>query len=196
MLQVHYSNCIEPLVVPLAQAVEEDQRRDPFTPVTIIVPNRSVSQFLRFQLAQRLGIAANLKFRQLRRFLQELIEDAAPEQAIISVEAIQLLLYHQLLDPALLARPALEPVRQWIEVGEGNEEQAIRRIQLSGRLARLFEEYRFSRLDLLKAWGKGQLLDEGGAWSRSERWQRQRALHPDVQRAAPLRAVQVVFNVS
>ncbi|MEE2643847.1 MAG: exodeoxyribonuclease V subunit gamma [Myxococcota bacterium] len=190
---MHYSNQIEPLVAPLAASIERAQRDDPFRAITVIVPNRSVSQFLRFQLAQRLGISANIQFCQLRRFLSDLVEAAVPERALLSLEATQLLIYHQLLDRALLERPALEPVRRWLEIGEGSEERAVRRIQLSGRLARLFEEYRFSRLDLLEAWGEGRLLGEGGVWSRSERWQRglwqtiftsERRLQPALEKVA------------
>ncbi|MGD0530286.1 MAG: exodeoxyribonuclease V subunit gamma, partial [Polyangiaceae bacterium] len=54
--------------------------------------------------------------------------------------------------------------------GERPEAVDVRRVQLAARIGRLFEEYTYSRGDLLAAWSDGVALDGGHA--ETERWQR------------------------
>ena len=74
MIRLHYSNRLENLIAPLAVAVAEHQRREPLEPVSIVVPNRVVEQFVRYRLAESIGIAANLKFPILANYLAELLQ--------------------------------------------------------------------------------------------------------------------------
>ncbi|MGC4116273.1 MAG: exodeoxyribonuclease V subunit gamma [Myxococcales bacterium] len=57
--------------------------------------------------------------------------------------------------------------------GGGDSPDAVdqRRVQLSVQLSRLFEEYGFSRPDMLAAWPHRLALPEG-RWTATERWQR------------------------
>src|SRR5579862_9213192 len=74
MIRLHYSNQLENLIAPLADSVAEHQRRDPLQPLTVVVPSRVVEQFVKYQLAESLGIAANLNFPFLRTWLAEILE--------------------------------------------------------------------------------------------------------------------------
>jgi hypothetical protein len=58
MLRLFYSNHIEDLIPPLSDSVREQQARDPLDPVTIVVPGRVMEQYVKFELAERLGVAA------------------------------------------------------------------------------------------------------------------------------------------
>ena len=78
MLHVCYSNRFEVLCAPLVARIREAQERDPLTPVEIIVPNPTIEQFIRFEIAQTLGVVSNLHVRLLNRFLKQCIESVGP----------------------------------------------------------------------------------------------------------------------
>ena len=184
MLRLHYANHMEALIEPLLVRIEALQSSDPFTPITLIVPNASVAHFIRFQVAQKLGVSAHLNFHYLRRFLTEQVQEADPRIRILEAESLQLLLFEHLNTPEVLQRIELEPVRTYLDIAESPEEREGRCIQLAEQLARLFEEYGYARRDMLKAWreGKSGLKAEGesaeeinrdrGPWLRAEKWQR------------------------
>ena len=175
---------MEALVEPLLSHIEAHQEANPFTPITLIVPNASVAHFVRFQVAQKLGVSAHLDFHYLRRFLTEQVQGADPKIRILEAESLQLLLFEHLNTPEVLQRVELEPVRTYLDIAETPEEREGRCIQLAGQLARLFEEYGYARREMLTAWrqGKSGLQSEGegaeelnqrrGPWLRAERWQR------------------------
>ncbi len=184
MLKLHYANHMEALIEPLLVRIEALQVSDPFTPITIIVPNASVAHFIRFQVAQKLGVSAHINFHYLRRFLTEQVQEADPRIRILETESLQLLLFEHLNTPEVLQRIELEPVRTYLDIAESLEEREGRCIQLAQQLAQLFEEYGYARRDMLKAWreGKSGLKAEGegsedinrdrGPWLRAEKWQR------------------------
>ena len=184
MLRLHYANHMEALIEPLLARIESLQTIDPFTPITLIVPNASVAHFIRFQVAQKLGISAHLNFHYLRRFLTEQVQEADPRIRILEAESLQLLLFEHLNTPEVLQRIELEPVRTYLDIAESPEEREGRCIQLAEQLSRLFEEYGYTRRDMLTAWreGKSGLKVEGegaedvnrdrGPWLRAEKWQR------------------------
>lgn len=72
VLRLTYSNYFEELVDALCADLKEHRARSAanvFTPGEIIVPNYNVSAYLKFAIAQRLGIAANLNFQFLSKFI-------------------------------------------------------------------------------------------------------------------------------
>ena len=72
MPHLHYSNHLESLVVPLAQALET---RDPLETVDIVVPNYSLEKWISLKIAQTNGIAANLRFITLEKAIFEGFKD-------------------------------------------------------------------------------------------------------------------------
>ena len=61
-----------------------------------------------------------------------------------------------LLDDALLADPDLAPVRAYLHAaGDKAETVDVRRVQLAARVGRLFEEYTYSRAEMLAGWRRG-----------------------------------------
>ena len=172
MLNLCYGNQMEALVEPLIRHVEEAQRRDPMEPITLIIPNPSVSQFVRFQVAQHLGVSANLTFHHLRRYLSDLVQDANPKVRILEAETLQLLLFKQLSNPEVIQHISLEPVRTYLDIADSAEEREGRCIQLAAQLAAHFEEYGYARQFMLTEWRKGKHVIDDEVWGRTERWQR------------------------
>ena len=77
MIRLHYANRLENLIAPLADAVAAQQRARPLDRVTIVVPGRVIEHYLKHRVSEAIGIAANLEFPFLRRFLAKVIEEIA-----------------------------------------------------------------------------------------------------------------------
>ena len=96
MIRLHYANRLENLVAPLADAIATQQRARPLERATIVVPSRVIEHYLKHRVAERIGVAANLDFPFLRRFLAKVIETADPKLQILDVEELELVLFEGL----------------------------------------------------------------------------------------------------
>jgi len=170
MLQLHYANRLENLIEPLAEKIEAHQVSDPLKPLSIIVPNRALEQFAKYGIAERLGVAANLKFPFLRRYLAEIVERADPSIRVLEVSRLQVVLFECLRSDAHRADRAFQPIRDYIMAA--NPENAaiadLRLFELAARTAYLFQEYSISRSTMIQAWGAGKAATR----SDEELWQR------------------------
>lgn len=169
MLHLCYANRLDVLTAPLGAHVGEAQRIDPLAPVTIVVPNRSIAQFVRFRLAEQLGVAANLRFDFLERCLRRAVTEADPLLRVLDPAALRVVLYSRLRDPDFVATPALGPVRAWLGAMPEADPDA-RALELAGQLAGLFDGYARARQDMLRAWAKGPVC--GPDFADAEGWQR------------------------
>jgi len=154
MLQLHYANYFENLLGPLAQAVELHQRRDPLATLPIIVPSRAVEQFAKYGIAERLGVAANLAFPFLRRYLAGIAEQADPSIRVLEVPQLQVALFECLRSEAHRDDDALRAVREYLAAANPANDALgeLRLFELAGRVAHLFQEYSISRSAMLGAW--------------------------------------------
>ena len=172
MISLHYSNRLENLIEPLAAAVATDQQRDPLRQVQIIVPNRVVEQFVRYRIAQSLGVAANLRFPFLRNFMARLLESIDPNLKILDADDLQLILFECLRSSAHRDDSDLKPARDYIEAGSQTDADAeLRTFLLAAQLARLFREYSISRRRMIAKW-RAATRAELDTMNETERWQR------------------------
>jgi exodeoxyribonuclease V gamma subunit len=180
MLRVCTSNRTEALLEALVEKVRAERlKMGPFEPIRVVVPNRSVETYLRLNLAQALGIAANLEVTFLRKLLARVAGGAnARPSALVTAPQIEghlLALFH---DDVLLAQPVYAPVRAYLHAGQGGRDalgrDALdrRRCQLAHRLGELFEEYSTSRAEMVHAWVKGPQLADQPIFAETEAWQR------------------------
>lgn len=170
MIHLWYSNHLEKLVVALADAIHSE-RTDPLTPITIVVPNRNIATFLKFELARLHGIAANLD----TIFVNQFFENLRPEGSeVLRREILRSLLIERIeticaADP--IARPEDEEIRSYLSASLDEDDHDRRLFQLADRLAKLFEEYELSRPAMIRHWPAGTILDRE-PYSSTERWQR------------------------
>ena len=170
MIRLHYSNRLENLIAPLAVAVAEHQRREPLEPVSIVVPNRVVEQFVRYRLAESNGIAANLKFPFLQNYLAQLLQSTDQNLRILDVDELQLVLFECLRTNR--DDPNLKPARDYIEAGSKSDaDLELRTFLLAVQLARLFREYSISRRRMIEKWWSAHRSDLH-RMSETEQWQR------------------------
>lgn len=160
----------EALVDALAEAI--DARRalvGPLEPTHVIVPSANLERHLTLALAERRGIAANLRFHRLERFVGRWIARERIDVArVIDRRALEAFVLAALLDDRFLASDAAGPLARY--VGDGDEDSVARdrrRVQLALRLARLLEGYAYSRPEMLRAWERSD-----GNRARSDRGRR------------------------
>ena len=172
MIRLHYSNRLENLIAPLARAVAEHQRREPLEPVSIVVPNRIVEQFVRYRLSESIGVAANLNFPFLRTCLGKLLGATDENLRILDVDELQLLIFECLRSSSCHDDANLQPVRDYIEAGSKTDADVeLRTLLLAAQLARRFREYSISRRRMIGNW-RAAIRSDVDAMSETERWQR------------------------
>ena len=165
MIQLTYSNRTEALLDRLAAAIRaERELRSVWQPVTLVVPNPFLKEYLRIQLARRLGVAANLRFSYLEGLWQGLLPKGL---RLLSAELLRGALLAIFADGDWLARADLGPVRRYLS----EDERGLKAVQLASELAKLFEEYTRSRPDWIPGWRSGPGPSSSGpemeAWQRS-----------------------------
>ncbi|MGH7269125.1 MAG: exodeoxyribonuclease V subunit gamma, partial [Polyangiaceae bacterium] len=171
MIRLVYSNRTEELRSELGERLRLQQERDgAIIPVRVVVPSANVERYVRLGVARAHGIAANIECTRLTRFAADLVTGASGER-IADATAIAAMALSIFLDDATLVHPDFAGVRAYI-LGGGEENDAMdaRRVQLASRVGRLFEEYTYSRGELLESWRRGPSL--GPERAQTEVWQR------------------------
>ncbi len=155
MIELVYSNMTERLLETLAKNIQEWREHDahPLDPVELVAPNRNLESWIRLGLARSEGVAANLRFRRLERFIGEIVSETCPGiLRPVDLDTVEAAVLAVLLDDGLLARPELQPVYSYLHGSAGKEGEGrktpgnrpdsdgtdIRRGQLASRLAYLF----------------------------------------------------------
>jgi len=181
VIRLCYSNRTEALCEALAENLGAG-RSSLFDPVHLVVPNPLVEGYVKQSLARRLGIAAHIETQFLRGFLREVARASAPETLIVDRDLCEGELLALFADPARLTPRDLGAVRSYLvpaadgdtgDASGGTDDEGLdrRRVQLAAQVAALFDEYAFSRPEMLAAWRTGGLvpdLDEP-----LQRWQRE-----------------------
>ncbi|MGB5831076.1 MAG: exodeoxyribonuclease V subunit gamma [Thiohalocapsa sp.] len=166
MLRVHHSNRLEILLLLLRQVLATPLR-DAFAPEQIVVQNQGMARWLAQQLAIADGIAANLAFplpasffwRVFRAWIADL-----PEHSGYDREQLAWRIYARL--PARLGDAAFGELAGYL----GGEPRALKRWQLSRRIADLFDQYLVYRPELLLDWEAGREPHWQGKVWQAELW--------------------------
>src|SRR6185369_11187073 len=153
---VHRSNRIEALVDALAEVVAQPPP-DPFAAEWITVQSVGMGRWLAMELARRLGVWANPAFP----FPRKLIDTAAaatlgePTSAtgIFDPETLRWAIAGQL--PACVDRRGFEPLRRYLD----DDPHGMKRLQLAGRIADLFDQYAVYRPEMVRRWEQGAETD-------------------------------------
>jgi exodeoxyribonuclease V gamma subunit len=170
LIELIYSNRTERLLHNLVSDLSRRRQEGahPLDPIEIIVPNPNMEAWVTLGLARSTGVAANIHFRRLERFIGDLAELALPGYfKLADLDTIEAALLMALHDELILALPDLQPVRSYLESGAGVVEGSVfdrhlsadsldlRRIQLASRLAYLYQEYSYSRPEMIATWREG-----------------------------------------
>jgi exodeoxyribonuclease V gamma subunit len=170
LVRLVYSNRTEELVTELAARVRVQQEGDAvLDAVPVVVPNAAVEEYMRTGVARSCGIAANLRATLVTRFVGDFVAQSTPSR-VAGADAFEAMGLTLLLDPSFVAHSELAPVREYLGAGRSTDAANVRRVQLASRIGRLFEQYTFSRSEMLAAWAHGPVFVGRGA--EPEQWQR------------------------
>ncbi len=189
-LQVYYSCDFDCLTEELLRRTETGRRGVAAwrKPVTVIVPSLTMGAYLELAVARMSGVAVNYRFTTLQGFLTEHIEEAAshdlPENEprateqefrVLGREILKTVLLHHLGDPAFFDTDHFAAIERYISRAPRPDGKTgdTRRYQLARQLATTFEEYIFSRADMLEKWREDEktLDDVGESVQETEAWQ-------------------------
>ncbi|MBL4848705.1 MAG: exodeoxyribonuclease V subunit gamma [Planctomycetes bacterium] len=170
MLRVTKSNRSEKLISPLADVLREPSV-GPFGEETVVVGADGVRRWLSKQLAQELGVCAQIRFvytgTLVKEILAKVVGAPAPDDDPWRPESLQWAILAAL--PGLLDRDAFEPLRAYLSSGNGESEPdfgGIKAFQLARRIAGAFSRYLTFRPEMLLAWDRGSNVGAG-----SDLWQ-------------------------
>lgn len=189
VVKLHYSQTLDGLIEPLAANLREQQEKDPFTPIYLILPDTALPgkfgdptfaylatrRFVELRLADRLGIAANLRFSRLSEFFTDALERSNPTVHILRQHELTALVFECLRCPDALDSPEICAWRDEISAGVFDESELEGRIfEVSAKIARLFNSYAASRRAMVQEWSRRTNSADGASGEIRKR--RQRAL--------------------
>ncbi|MDA8621660.1 exodeoxyribonuclease V subunit gamma [Psychrosphaera sp.] len=158
-MTVYQSNRLEALVTVLSQQIKNNSGQNPFTPETILVHSPGMSEWLKIQIAQQLGIAANLKFPLPSSFiwsLYQLLIPNVPSTSAYNKDRLRWKIYHLL--PDFLDEPNFSAIKEYLSAGErisSEDYTDLRRFQLSEKIADAYDNYLMYRPEWLLHWQEG-----------------------------------------
>jgi|GEM_PF-978676 len=168
MLSIHYSTRLENLADQLLKQLDEHPPENLLAPEIFVVQNHGIGQWLSLYMAEKEGIAANLKFEFPSERIWSLIRLLDPEipQTLPSDRGpLTWSLMHLLSKDEVLTK--FEMLQRYIASTE-SEQAAFRRWQLCSRIADVFDQYLVYRPDMLLDWEKSN------RWypqNEAEQWQ-------------------------
>ena len=181
--RLYYGNALD----VLAELLARELRNVPpgvglFEPDTILIPQPSMRRWLQKTLAEKYGIAANLRFLAPGEFVGELLKANVPEAddaRTIDPSRLVWRLYAALQDPATRAHPAIAPA---LERYLGGAHAELNAWALASALSDVFTKYQAWRRDWLLAWDRGEEPEDWQAelWRRATRGLAHRAAAIDL----------------
>jgi exodeoxyribonuclease V gamma subunit len=144
------SNRLESLAKSLANTLGEKRKVNVLQTENIIVQSRGMERWLHMQLAKLNGISANIKFPFPRTFISDYIFDPlldGKKENLLSPKVYAWKIYNAL--PGLINSDAdFKPLATFLN----DDFESLKALQLSERLANLFEQYLIFRPDLIRQW--------------------------------------------
>jgi exodeoxyribonuclease V gamma subunit len=139
-----------------------------FNQEVIIVQNAGMQHWLNLAIANERGISMNMRYALPAQYLWQLIrtlasEDKVPEQSPYSREVLTWRIYTLLATDTVINDEDFKPATcYWLNPTTSNStletssKANLKRYQLAGQMADLFEQYLIFRPDWLDAWQRGE----------------------------------------
>lgn len=157
MLRVYHSNDLEMLKGALIRQIENDPL-DFFDKEVILVQSQGMSHWLKLQLADGLGISAQVDFPLPSNFIWRvfnLLQPDLPERSHFDKAIMAWKLYRLL--PELAKTPECEAIANYLT----QENNPVKCYQLAHNIADVFDQYLVYRPDWLLEWEQGSNNVEG-----------------------------------
>ena len=152
-LTIYRSNRVEVLQARLSRQLAAAPLTNPFASEIIVVPTYAMSRWLNLSIARQQGIAANIHYPQVGEWiwsLARLMLTEVPAQDPCSRGALAWSVFNAL--PELLDGPEFVQLRHYLD----DDENGIKRWQLSQRVGDCFDRYQSYRPSLIGKWSQGK----------------------------------------
>ena len=145
MLKFYTSNRLEVLAAKLA---EQMTGGDWHQPDTVLVQSAGMERWINLQLASQRGVSANIEFPFPKSFLIKTLRQSVglPKQDPFDKELMAWRIYRLLL--TLEETPEFSALKSYVAEGD----QKLKRVQLSERIADLFDQYLVFRPNTILGW--------------------------------------------
>ena len=158
MLHLIQSNKMESLADSLIDCLSRQSASSAslFSPDTILVQSPGMSQWLKIQIAEKLGIAANLEFPLPSSFIWELYRqhiDNLPEQSAFTKPNMTWKLMSLL--PTMLGQTEFSAINAYL-----NQAPMLKLYQLAHKIADIYDQYLVYRPEWILAWENNAALDD------------------------------------
>ncbi len=151
MLILHQSNRLELLAEALAEVLREPLA-SPLAPEIVAVQSNGMARWLRMRLADRLGVCANVDFPLPSSLAWKLFGRILPDVPDRSPYDREILVWRLMgMLPGIVGGDAFAPLRAYL----ADADDDLRRYQLAGRIADLFDQYLVYRPDWILDWERG-----------------------------------------
>ena len=157
MLTLYHSNSLNDLKEMLIKLISVDPLTDPLESEQILVQSPGMARWLQLEMAEAFGIAASIDFPLPATFLWNMfiqVLDDVPPRSAFAKESMTWKLMGIL--PELMDAPEFAPLQRYTE----NDNDCIRRYQLAGKIADIYDQYLVYRPEWIAEWEAGSNLPE------------------------------------
>ena len=174
MLYLYQSNKVERLLAQLVALLLE-QDVSPLEHETIVVENPGLAHWLKMQLANSLGIAANLEFPMPSRFFWQIQRQLMPElaqESVFNKDSLTWLVVEALQDTSLMAQDEFQLLQSYLTTSDedSHAHAALKQYRLASTIADLYDQYLVYRPDWIETW-QNQAFEIEGEPLTDQRWQ-------------------------
>lgn len=158
-LRLYHGNDLDVLAELLARELAQPHPQGPLAADVVLIPQPALRRWLQKSLAERFGVAANLRFLAPGEYVQELMQANLGQQPSASLQ-------RERLPWRLLT--ALDQAPDEVAALLRDDADGLRRWELAQTLARSYERYQAWRADWLDAWQRGNADEDWQAalWRR------------------------------
>ncbi|CAM3505994.1 exodeoxyribonuclease V subunit gamma [Parendozoicomonas haliclonae] len=149
MLTLHHSNHLDILKELLVDRIRSLPLDNPLTEEQILVQSPGMARWLQLELASAFGIAAAIAFPLPATFLWEMfvtVLDDVPKRSAFAKESMTWKLMGLL--ESWKDQPGFEPLAHYLQ----NDDDRIRRYQLAGKIADIYDQYLVYRPEWIASW--------------------------------------------
>ncbi len=157
---------LELLVEKAVPVIEKLRHSDPLIKNMVVTQTSGMGRWLSLKIAERSGICANTEFLLPENFIHQIasiIFDEKGSDPFFETPNLRWFVYDLLSKEVFINKKELKTVRTYIG------DDAVKKYQISGLIADMFDQYQIFRPELIAKWKKGETLykkDKDEIWQK------------------------------
>ena len=169
-VQLYVSNSLKPLAGRIASDLKQDSD-DVFRKQFVVTQTEGMNHWLRLQIAEHLGIAANCRFIKPNDIVSQIyFWLGGKNKPVFNTDYAKWNLFHFLSDP--------EFMQQFPDIASYYHANELKQIALATKVADLFDQYQVYRPEIIQEWNHTELSSAQNDWQQYL-WIRLRQASPE-----------------